>query len=288
MTEQNKEHSGLSAPTGGQGAGTVLITGGSRGIGKAIALRLAKEGYNIAIAAKTTEPHPKLEGTIYTAAQEIETLGVKCLPLACDIRFEEGVEKAVADTVATFGGIDILVNNASAISLTPTAHTEPKRFDLMHGIQVRGTFLMCRSCIPHLKKSSNAHILNLSPPLNLNPKWFAQHLAYTMSKYGMSMIVLGLAEELKKDGIAVNALWPRTTIATAAVQNLLGGDALMQMSRKPEIVADAAWAVLSKPSRECTGNFFIDEDVLKKDGVTDLEKYAVDPSQQLMTDIFLD
>jgi citronellol/citronellal dehydrogenase len=158
----------------------------------------------------------------------------------------------------------------------------------MHGIQVRGTFLMCRSCIPHLKKSSNAHILNLSPPLNLNPKWFAQHLAYTMSKYGMSMIVLGLAEELKKDGIAVNALWPRTTIATAAVQNLLGGDALMQMSRKPEIVADAAWAVLSKPSRECTGNFFIDEDVLKKDGVTDLEKYAVDPSQQLMTDIFLD
>jgi citronellol/citronellal dehydrogenase len=267
---------------------TALITGGSRGIGKAIALRLAREGCNIAVAAKTTEPHPKLEGTIYTAAKEIEALGVSCLPLACDIRLEDQVENAVAQTVRTFGGIDILVNNASAINLTPTEHTEPKRFDLMHDIQVRGTFFMCKACIPHLKKSTNAHILNLSPPLNLNPRWFAQHLAYTISKYGMSMIVLGLAEELKPYRIAANALWPRTTIATAAVQNLLGGDALMQMSRTPEMVADAAVAILAKPATECTGNFFIDEDVLRKEGVTDFSKYAVNASQKLMTDIFVD
>ncbi len=225
---------------------TVLITGGSRGIGKAIALRLAREGANIAIAAKTTEPHPKLEGTIYTAAKEIEATGVKALPLQCDIRHEEQIQAAVDETVRTFGGIDILINNASAINLMPTEHTEPKRFDLMHGIQVRGTFFMCKACIPHLKKSTNAHILNLSPPLNLNPKWFAQHLAYTMSKYGMSMIILGLAEELKEHKVAANALWPKTTIATAAVQNLLGGDVLMQMSRTPEIVADAAYYIVSK------------------------------------------
>ncbi|MFL5808233.1 MAG: SDR family oxidoreductase [Flavisolibacter sp.] len=267
---------------------TVLITGGSRGIGKAIALRLAKEGANIAIAAKTAEPHPKLEGTIFSAAEEIEKLGVKALPLQCDIRYEDQVEAAVKKTVETFGGIDILVNNASAINLTTTEQTEPKRFDLMHGIQVRGTFFMCKASIPFLKKSSNAHILNLSPPLNLNPKWFAQHLAYTMSKYGMSMIILGLAEELKKDKIAANALWPRTTIATAAVQNLLGGDFLMQMSRRPEIVAEAAFHILSKPASECTGNFFIDEDVLRKEGITDIAKYAVNPQQELMNDIFLD
>jgi len=267
---------------------TALITGGSRGIGKAIALRLAKEGANIAIAAKTAEPHPKLEGTIYSAALEIEKLGVKALPLQCDIRYEEQIEAAVKKTIETFGGIDILVNNASAINLTTTEQTEPKRFDLMHGIQVRGTFFMCKACIPFLKKSSNAHILNLSPPLNLNPKWFAQHLAYTMSKYGMSMIILGLAEELKKDKIAANALWPKTTIATAAVQNLLGGDFLMQMSRTPEIVAEAAYYILSKPSSECTGNFFIDEDVLRKEGITDMAKYAVNPQQELMNDIFLD
>ena len=267
---------------------TAFITGGSRGIGKAIAVRLAKEGCNIAIAAKTTEPHPKLEGTIYTAAKDIETLGVKCLPLQCDIRYEDQIQSAVDETVKQFGRIDILVNNASAISLTPTEHTDSKRFDLMMDIEIRGTFFMCKSCIPHLKKSDNAHILNLSPPLNLNPKWFAQHLAYTISKYGMSMIVLGLAEELKKDRIAVNALWPKTTIATAAVQNLLGGDTLMKMSRKPEIVADAAYAILSKPSSECTGNFFIDEEVLAKEGETDFTKYAVDVSQKLMTDIFLD
>lgn len=267
---------------------TVLITGGSRGIGKAIALRLAKEGCNIAIAAKTAEPHPKLEGTIFTAAEEIETLGVKVLPLQCDIRSEEQIEAAVNKTVETFGGIDVLVNNASAISLTPTEQTEPKRFDLMMDIEVRGTFFMCRSCIPHLKKSTNAHILNLSPPLNLNAKWFAQHLAYTIAKYGMSMIVLGLAEELKQHKIAANALWPKTTIATAAVQNLLGGDFLMQMSRTPEIVADAAYHILRRASTECTGNFFIDEEVLRKEGITDFEKYAVNPQQRLQTDLFID
>jgi citronellol/citronellal dehydrogenase len=267
---------------------TVLITGGSRGIGKAIALRLAKEGANIAIAAKTAEPHPKLEGTIYTAAEEIEKLGVKVLPLQCDIRFEDQIETAVNKTAETFGGIDILINNASAISLTPTEQTEPKRFDLMMDIEIRGTFFMCKACIPHLKKSTNAHILNLSPPINLNPKWFAQHLAYTIAKYGMSMMVLGLAEELKPHKIAANALWPKTTIATAAVQNLLGGDFLMQMSRTPDIVAEGAYHILRRPATECTGNFFIDEEVLKQEGITDLEKYAVNPQQKLMNDIFLD
>ena len=286
--KENEKNDAPRFPHRGTGGRTALITGGSRGIGKAIALRLAKEGCNIAIAAKTTEPHPKLEGTIYTAAKEIEALGVACLPLQCDIRFEDQIEAAVQETVKTFGGIDILVNNASAISLTPTEHTDPKRFDLMLDIEIRGTFFMCKSCIPHLRQSSNAHILNLSPPLNLNPKWFAQHLAYTISKYGMSMIVTGLAEELRKDRIAVNALWPQTTIATVAVQNLLGGDALMRMSRKPEIVADAVYAIVSKPAADCTGNFFIDEEVLRKEGITNFGNYAVDPSQPLMTDIFLD
>jgi len=267
---------------------TVLITGGSRGIGKAIALRLAREGANLAIAAKTTEPHPKLEGTIFSAAAEIEALGVKVLPIACDIRNEEQIDAAVRATVEAFGGIDILVNNASAISLTPTSHTEPKRYDLMQDIQVRGTFLMCRACLPYLKESDHAHILNLSPPINLNPKWLGQHLAYTISKYGMSMIVMGLAEELRRNNIGVNALWPRTTIATAAVQNLLGGDALMQMSRKPEIVADAAFAILRRAPMERTGRFFIDEEALAEDGITDLDAYAVQPGGQLMTDIFLD
>ena len=267
---------------------TALITGASRGIGKAIALRLAKEGCHIAIAAKTSEPHPKLEGTIFTAAEEIETLGVKALPLQCDIRSEEQIEAAVNKTVETFGGIDILVNNASAISLTPTEQTDPKRFDLMMDIEVRGSFFMCKACIPHLKKSTNAHILNLSPPVNLNRKWFAQHLAYTIAKYGMSMIVHGLAEELKPHKIAANALWPKTTIATAAVQNLLGGDFLMQMSRTPEIVAEAAYHILKQSSLECTGNFFIDEEVLEKEGITDFEQYAVNPQQKLMTDLFID
>ena len=267
---------------------TVFITGGSRGIGKAIALRLAKEGANIAIAAKTAEPHPKLEGTIYTAAKEIEKLGVEALPLQCDIRFEEQIEAAVNKTAERFGSIDVLINNASAISLTPTEQTEPKRFDLMTDIEIRGTFFMSKACIPYLKKSSNPHILNLSPPINLNPKWLAQHLAYTISKYGMSMIILGLAEELRPYKIAANALWPRTTIATAAVQNLLGGDFLMQMSRTPDIVAEAAYHILKRPSTECSGNFFIDEDVLREEGITDFGNYAVNPKQKLMTDIFLD
>jgi citronellol/citronellal dehydrogenase len=267
---------------------TVLITGGSRGIGKAIAIALAKEGANIAIAAKTAEPHPKLEGTIYTAAKEIEQLGVKVLPIQADIRDEEQIKSAVDATVKTFGGIDILINNASAINLSPAEQLEAKRFDLMHGINVRGTFLMCQHSIPYLKNSSNPHILNLSPPINLDPKWFANHVAYTMSKYGMSMIVLGLAEELKKYKIAVNALWPRTTIATAAVQNLLGGDFLIQKSRTPEIVADAAYYILSRSSSECTGNFFIDEEVLSQEGINDFAKYAINPDQKLMPDLFLD
>lgn len=286
MTEADNTH---SSPASSKNEKKVaFITGGSRGIGKAIALRLAGEGYNIAIAAKTADPHPKLEGTIHSAAAEIEALGAKALPLQVDIRDDAQIKKAVAQTVETFGGIDVLINNASAINLTPTEAIEPKRFDLMHGINVRGTFFTCQACIPHLRKSPAPHILNLSPPLNLAPKWFAPHLAYTMSKYGMSLIVLGLAEELKKYGIAVNALWPRTTIATAAVQNLLGGDFIIQKSRTPDIVADAAYAILKKPSKECTGNFFFDEDVLRDEGITDFEKYAVNPDQKLMTDIFID
>lgn len=267
---------------------TVLITGASRGIGKAVALRLAREGANIVIAAKTVETNPKLEGTIYSAAEEILKAGAaNVLPLQADIRFEDSINEAVKQTVEKFGGIDILVNNASAISLTSTEQTEAKRFDLMHGINVRGTFLMCKACIPFLRKSANAHILNLSPPLNMQPKWFAPHVAYAMSKYGMSMIVLGLSEELKKDKIAANALWPKTTIATAAVQNLLGGDKLIQRSRTPEIVADAAFYILQKSAAECTGNFFVDEDVLTREGVTDFSKYAINQEQKLMKDLFV-
>ncbi len=267
---------------------TVLITGGSRGIGKAIALRLAREGANIVIVGKTAEPHPKLDGTIYTAAEEIAKAGPgKVLPVQGDVRFEESIRHIVQLTVETFGGIDILVNNASAINLSPTEQTEPKRWDLMHGINVRGAFFMSQACIPWLKKAHNPHILNLSPPLNMEPNWFAKHLAYTMSKYGMSMVVLGLAEELRPHRIAANALWPQTTIATAAVQNLLGGDFLMQRSRTPEIVADAACWILQQPSYECTGNFFIDEAVLRKQGITDFTQYAVNPDQKLMTDLFL-
>jgi citronellol/citronellal dehydrogenase len=266
----------------------LLITGASRGIGKAIALRLAKEGASIAIAAKTTEPHPKLQGTIYETAKEIEALGGKALPLQVDIRFEDQIQAAVEQMVKAFGGIDILVNNASAISLTPTEQTDPKRYDLMHDINVRGTFFMCKACIPYLKKASNPHILNLSPHLDLNPKWFASHLAYTMSKFGMSMIAMGLAEELKQYHIAVNALWPKTTIATAAVQNLLGGDAIVQKSRKPEIVAEAAYYIFRRSAVNCSGNFFIDEEVLKEEGISDLSQYAVNPSESLMPDLFVD
>jgi citronellol/citronellal dehydrogenase len=266
---------------------TVFITGASRGIGKAIALRLAKEGANIVIAAKTAEPNPKLEGTIYSAAKEIEALGAKALPLQVDIRNEEQIQAAIEATIKMFGGIDILINNASAIALSTTEQIESKRFDLMNDINVRGTFLVSKYCIPHLRKGSNPHILNLSPPINLTPKWFAQYTAYTMSKYGMSMIVLGLSEELKKDNIAANALWPKTTIATAAVSNLLGGDFIMQKSRTPEIVADAAFCILKRSSAECTGNFFIDEEVLIKEGIVDFGKYAINPQKPLMPDLFI-
>jgi citronellol/citronellal dehydrogenase len=266
---------------------TAFITGASRGIGRAIALRLAQAGANIIIAAKSTEENPKLGGTIFSVADEVAAAGGKALPVACDIRHEDQVMAAVEQGASAFGGIDILVNNASAISLTPTEQTEAKRYDLMHDINVRGTFFVSKACIPHLKKGVNPHILNLSPPINMDIKWFAGHLAYTMSKYNMSMIAYGLSEELKKYKIAANTLWPRTTIATAAVQNLLGGEALVKMSRKPEIVADAAYYILTKPSDVCTGNFFIDEDVLAKEGITDLSAYSVVPGAHLYTDIFL-
>jgi len=270
---------------------TLFITGASRGIGKAIGLKAAADGANIVIAAKTAETNPKLPGTIYTAAEEIETAGGNALPVIMDVRDENQVEAAVGKAVDTFGGIDILVNNASAISLTGTLQTEMKRFELMHQINFRGTFLCSQKCIPHLKKSDNPHVLNLSPPIDLNPKWFANHLAYTMAKYGMSFCVLGMAEEFKRDGIAFNALWPRTSIATAAVKNILGGDQLIAISRVPEIIADAAYAILGRKSTECTGNFFIDEEVLKEEGVTNFTAYQVNQDldeSKLAVDLFLD
>ena len=266
---------------------TVLISGASRGIGLAMALRAARDGANIAIMAKTAEPHPRLPGTIYTAAEEIEKAGGKALPCICDVREEAQVQAAVDKTVETFGGIDVLINNASAIHLTGTVATPMKRYDLMHTINTRGTFLCSQKAIPHLAKSDNPHILMNSPPLNMEAKWFAPHVAYTMAKFGMSMCVLGMAEELKPQGIAVNALWPRTTIATAAVKNLLGGDQAIRGSRKPEIMADAAHAVLTRPSRDCTGNFFIDDEVLAAEGVTNLDQYAIDPSAPLLPDFFI-
>ncbi|MGG9970992.1 SDR family oxidoreductase [Ferruginibacter sp. SUN002] len=266
---------------------TVFITGASRGIGKAIGLRLAKEGANIVIASKSVEENPKLGGTIFSAAAEMEQAGGKALAVQCDIRDEEQVKNAVALAVEKFGGIDILVNNASAINLASAAQIEPKRFDLMYDINVRGTFFVSQACIPHLKNASNAHILNLSPPINMDKKWFTNHLAYTISKYDMTLIAIGLAAELRKHGIAANTLWPRTTIATAAVKNLLGGDALIQMSRTVDIVADAAFYILSKPSLECTGNNFIDEEVLAKEGITDLSEYAVNPGGKLYSDLFI-
>ncbi len=267
---------------------TLFITGASRGIGKAIALRAAKDGANIVIASKTTEAHPKLEGTIFTAAAEIEQAGGKALPIACDIRFEEQIQAAVNKAVETFGGIDVLINNASAIQLTGTLETPMKRFDLMHQINTRGTFACSQACLPHLLKAENPLILNISPPLNMKPKWFAGHVAYTMAKYGMSMCVLGMAEEFRRKGVAVNALWPRTSIATAAVNNLLGGEQMMRQSRKVDIMSDAAHVILTRPSRECTGNFFIDETLLRSAGVEDFSHYAVDPSAELLTDFFLD
>ena len=266
---------------------TLFITGASRGIGLAIGLRAAKDGANVVIAAKTTEPHPKLPGTIHTAAKEIEAAGGRALPLVVDVRSEDQIQAAVDKAVQTFGGIDILVNNASAISLTGTVATPMKRFDLMHQVNTRGTFACSQAAIPHLKKSDNPHILNLSPPLNMEAKWFAGHVAYTMAKFGMSMCVLGMSEELRPDGIAVNALWPRTVIATSAVKNLLGGDAVIKGSRKPEIIGDAAHVILTRPSREFTGNFCMDDDVLASAGITDLGRYAVEPGAELIPDFFV-
>ena len=265
---------------------TLFITGASRGIGKAIALRAARDGANIVIAAKTAEPHPKLPGTIYTAAAEIEAAGGTALPLVVNIMHDEVVAGAVAQAVERFGGIDILVNNASAIWLRGTLDTPMKRYDLMHKVNVRGTYLCSQTCIPHLLQAENPHILNLSPPLNMETRWFQNHVAYSMAKYGMSMCVLGMAGEFEKK-IGVNALWPRTAIATMAVKNMIGGEAMMNASRKPEIMADAAWAILTRDARTTTGNFFIDDEVLQSEGVTDLDAYSVVPGAELMPDFFV-
>jgi len=267
---------------------TVLITGASRGIGKAIALRLASDGANIVIAAKSVEENAKLGGTIFSAAEDVEKSGGQALAVQCDIRFEDQVQNVIDKAVEKFGGIDIVVNNASAISLTPTEQTDPKRFDLMYDINVRGTFFVTKACIPQLKKSSNAHILTLSPPVNMNPKWFKNHVAYTLTKYNMSMMTMGWAAELKQYNIAANALWPKTTIDTAAVRNLLGGEALAKMSRTPEILADAAFYIFNKPASQCTGNCFIDEEVFAAEGITDLNKYSVVPDAKLYRDLFVD
>ena len=266
---------------------TVLITGASRGIGKAIALRLAKEGANIVIAAKSVEEDPRLGGTIFSVAEEVEAAGGKALAVQVDIRFEEQIQAMVQKVVEKFGGIDVVINNASAIQLTPTEQTDTKRFDLMQSINVRGTFLVGKHCIPYLKKGKNPHIITLSPPINLNPKWLGGHIAYTITKYSMSMLALGWAAELKGAGVASNALWPRTTIDTAAVRNLLGGEALAKMSRKPEMIADAVFYILRRPSAECTGNTFIDEEVMAAEGITDLSQYSVVPGAQLYPDLFV-
>jgi citronellol/citronellal dehydrogenase len=266
---------------------TLFITGASRGIGLAIALRAAKDGANIAIAAKTAEPHRHLPGTIYTAAEEIETAGGKALPLVVDVRDEANVLEAVEKTAAAFGGIDICVNNASAIQLTGTLATDMKRYDLMHQINTRGTFLTSKACLPHLKRASNPHVLMISPPLDMSPRWFGPHVAYTMAKFGMSMCVLGMAAEFKEDGVAFNALWPRTGIATAAIQFALGGEQGMRQCRTPQIMADAAHAVFEKPARTFSGNFLIDDTFLYGEGVRDFEVYRVDPTHPLMPDFFV-
>ena len=270
---------------------TIFITGGSRGIGLEIAKKAAADGANIAIAAKTIDPHPTLLGTIYKAADEIRAAGGSALPIQCDIRNEEEIAAAIAATVKTFGGIDILINNASAINLTPTEKTPAKRFDLMFDVNVRGTFLTSQAVIPHLRESAesgrNPHILTLSPPLSMKAKWFKPHLAYTMAKYGMSMCVLGMAEEFRRDGIAVNALWPRTAIDTAALAMIPGVDT--DFCRTPQILADSAYLILNRKSTECTGNFFVDEEVLASEGITDLEKYSVVPgTTEFLLDFFLD
>ena len=278
-----------SSPTSLKGK-TLFVTGASRGIGKAIALRAARDGANVVIAAKTAEAHPKLPGTIYSAKEEIEAAGGKALACIVDVRFEEQIHEAVKQAVATFGGIDILVNNASAIMLSGTVDTPMKRYDLMHGVNTRGTFACSQACIPHLAKAENPHILNISPPLNMDAKWFAPHVAYTMAKFGMSMCVLGMAEELKGQKIAVNALWPKTVIATAAVQNLLGGDATVRGSRKPDIMADAAYAIFTRKSSEFTGHFCVDETVLREAGLTDFSSYSMTPGMkdsELLPDYFL-
>jgi citronellol/citronellal dehydrogenase len=266
---------------------TAFITGASRGIGKAIALRLAKEGANIVVAAKTAEPHARLEGTIYTAAQEIEAAGGKALPLIVDVRDEASVAAAVTQAAEHFGGIDILINNASAIQLTNTENTDMKRYDLMNGVNTRGTYMCTKYCLPFLKESKNGHVLTLSPPLNIEARWFANHVAYSIAKFGMSLCVLGMAEEFKEYGVAMNALWPRTTIATAAVQNLLGGDDMVQRSRYPAIMGDAAYYILRRDSRTATGNFYIDDEVMASEGITDLSHYAVNPALELMPDFFV-
>ncbi|WP_290651130.1 NAD(P)-dependent oxidoreductase [Aquisalimonas sp.] len=269
---------------------TVFITGASRGVGLAIGKRAAQDGANVVIAAKTDQPHPKLPGTIYTAAEEIEEAGGQALPVVTDVRAEDQVIAAVEQAVARFGGIDILVNNASAINLAGTEDLDMKRYDLMHQINLRGTFLCSRTCIPHLRQADNPHVLNLSPPLNMDPKWFAPHVAYTIAKYGMSMCAMGMAEEFRGEGIAFNALWPRTLLDTAAVRNLLGGEAAASRGRRPEIMADAAYLIFTRSSRECTGNFFIDDALLSEAGVTDFSVYRVDPQcsdADLQQDLFL-
>jgi citronellol/citronellal dehydrogenase len=266
----------------------VFITGASRGIGLAIALRAARDGARVVLAAKTEEEHPRLPGTIHSAAAQVEAAGGRALALRLDVRDEAAIAQAVARAADEFGGIDILVNNASAISLTGTLDTPAKRFDLMHQVNVRGTYLMTQAVLPHLLRAANPHVLNLSPPLDMRAKWFAPHVAYTMSKYGMSMCVLGMAEEFRDRGVAVNALWPRTAIATSAIRNLLGGEEAIRRCRTPEIVADAAWSILRRPAPQCTGNFFVDEEVLRGDGVTDFDRYAVAPGAPLLPDFFLD
>lgn len=266
---------------------TLFITGASRGIGKAIAMRAAQDGANIVIAAKTAEEHPKLPGTVYSAAKEIEEAGGQALACVVDIRLEDQVQAAVKQAVEKFGGIDILVNNASAISLTGTLETPMKRYDLMHQINTRGTFACSQACLPYLLKSENPHILNISPPLNMQERWFSPHVAYTMAKFGMSMCVLGMAGEFKDQGVGVNALWPKTIIATAAIMNLLGGSDAIKQSRTPDIMADAAHYIFTRPGRECSGNFFIDEDLLRSAGTTDFDKYATTPGVEALPDFFI-
>ena len=267
---------------------TLFISGASRGIGLAIALRAARDGANVALIAKTAEPHPKLEGTVYTAAEQIEAAGGRALPIVGDIRDEQQVFAAVEQAVERFGGIDVCVNNASAINLSGTEALDMKRYDLMQDINTRGTFVVTKACVPHLKRAENPHILTLSPPISLEPRWLGPHIAYTIAKYGMSLCVLGFAEEFRADGIASNALWPRTLIATAAVQNLLGGDTAMARARRPELYADAAYAVITRPSRECTGNTLLCEDVLADEGVTDLDRYSYVPGADLQVDLYVD